>query len=357
MYNSTKEVDQRIGRLIQMHANRQKSLQEAKCGDIVGVVGLSKTKTGDTLCCREHPIVLESIEFPSPVVSISISPKTRSDSDRMGEALHDLSDEDPTFIVGYDSDTKETIISGMGELHLEVLVERLKREFSVHADVSKPEVAHRETGTCTVKGDYKHVKQTGGRGQYAHVCMKLEPLEPGTGFEFVNAVKGGKIPSEYIPAVEKGIIAAMTAGPYAGYPVVDMRVTVHDGSSHDVDSSEYAFTEAARVCFRQLFMQSRPSLLEPVMSLEVTAPDEYVGDVSGSICKRRGRIESMDEREGYRITRGMAPLSEMFGYANTLRTLTQGRGDFTMHFEHYEVVPFSIAEEIINKRREENNIR
>jgi elongation factor G len=357
VYNSTKKVDQRIGRIIRMHANRQESLEEACCGDIVGVVGLSETRTGDTLCCKEHPIVLEQIEFPAPVVSISITPASRADSDKMGKALHHLADEDPTFIVTFDKETKETIISGMGELHLEVLVERLKREFAVVADVGRPEVAYRETATGHVEGEYKHSKQTGGRGQYAHVCMRIEPMEPGAGFEFVNEVRGGRIPSEYIPSVEKGVIKALVKGPYAGYPIVDMRVTVFDGSFHEVDSSEFAFIEAARVCFRQLFLKGHPVLLEPVMSVEVTVPDEYVGEVSGSICKRRGRIEAMDDVAGCRVTRGTAPLSEMFGYANTMRTFSQGRGDFSMHFEHYEAVPFAISEEIILKRREQEKIR
>jgi len=357
VYNSTKEIEQRIGRILRMHANRQEVLDAAQCGDIVGVVGLSKTGTGDTLCCRDNPIVLESIEFPTPVVSISIQPASRSDSDAMTAALRRLAEDDPTFTVSYDDETLETVVSGMGELHLEVLVERLRREFTVTADVGRPEVACRETGTSAVEGEYRHVKQTGGRGQYAHVCLRLEPTAPGGGFEFVNQVKGGRIPAEFIPAVEKGVIRAMENGPFAGYPVVDMNVLLLDGSSHEVDSNETAFIEAARVCFRDLFLKSRPELLEPVMSVEVTAPEEYVGEVTASICKRRGRIESMDEREGMRITRGMAPLSEMFGYANTLRTVTQGRGVFTMHFEHYEAVPFALAEEIIRRRGEQNRIR
>ena len=353
VYNSTHDKEQRVGRIIRMHANRQESLDEARCGDIVGVVGLGRTRTGDTLCCKDHPIVLETIEFPAPVMSISIQPASRGDSEKLSESLHQLSDEDPTFMVSFDRETDETIISGMGELHLEVLVERLKREFAVRADVGRPEVAYRETGTTSVDGQYKHSKQTGGRGQYAHVCMRIAPTDPGRGFSFEDEVKGGNIPSEYIPAVEKGVIKAMQAGPCAGYPVVDMKVTVYDGSAHDVDSSEFAFTEAARVCFRDLFMQSRPELLEPIMFVEVTAPEEYMGPVSGSVCQRRGRIESMDEKGGLKVIQGMVPLSEMFGYSNVIRSLTQGRGTFTMHFERYEAVPFSIAEEIIRKRREE----
>jgi elongation factor G len=352
VYNSTHHQEQRIGRIIRMYANRQETMKEMRCGDIVAVVGLSKARTGDTLCCPDHPIVLESIEFPAPVMSISIKPFTRQDSDKMGMALHNLADEDPTFVVSYDDETSETIISGMGELHLEVLVERMKREFNVTGEVGRPEVAYRETATCPTEGEYKHVKQSGGRGQYAHVHLRLEPLDPGSGLEFVNSIKGGNVPSEYIPSVEKGIIAAMQKGPCAGYPVVDMRVTLLDGSYHEVDSSEYAFVEAARVCFRDLFMRSEPELLEPVMSLEATIPEDYTGPVSGSICQRRGRIESMDEENGATVIRSIVPLREMFGYANTLRSLTQGRGTFTMHFEHYEAVPFYIAEEIIQKKRE-----
>lgn len=357
VHNATQDCSQRMGRIIRMHANRQEAIEVARTGDIVAAVGLQQTRTGDTVCMKETPIVLESIEFPAPVMSISIKPASRGDNEKMGEALRHLADEDPTFVVGYDEETQETIISGMGELHLEVLVERLKREFSVVADVGRPEVAYRETATSTSEGQYKHSKQTGGRGQYGHVVMKLEPTDPGSGFSFVNKVKGGNIPQEYIPAVEKGVIGAMKHGPFAGYPVVDMEVTLLDGSYHEVDSSEYAFIEAARVCLRDLFMKGRPELLEPVMSVESTCPEEYMGPVSGSICQRRGRIETMGEKAGMKIVRGMVPLSEMFGYSNTIRTLTQGRGSFSMHFERYEAVPFSLAEEIIKKRREQNKIR
>lgn len=355
--NSTQNKEQRIGRILRIHANRQENCDEAMCGDIVGIVGLAQTRTGDTLCCEDNPIILESIEFPAPVMSISVSPESKQDNDKLGVALRALADEDPTFVVGFDEETQETILSGMGELHLEVLVERVRREFKVAANVGRPEVAYRETATTAVEGQYKHAKQTGGRGQFGHVVMKAEPLGPGEGFEFVNAVKGGNVPQEYIPSVEKGVIGAMQRGPFAGYPVVDMRVTLLDGSYHEVDSSDFAFREAARVCFRNLFMGGSPALLEPVMSVEVTVPEEYMGPVSGSICQRRGRIDSMDEQAGMKIVRGMVPLSEMFGYSNTVRTISQGRGNFTMHFEHYESVPFSLAEEIINKRRAENKIR
>jgi elongation factor G len=275
----------------------------------------------------------------------------------MTAALHHLADEDPTFIVSFDDETGETIISGMGELHLEVLVERMKREYGVLATVGKPEVAYRETATLALEGAYKHAKQTGGRGQYAHVVMQLKPTDPGRGFSFVNEVKGGRIPTEYIPSVEKGVIRAMVRGPYAGYPIVDMEVTLLDGTYHEVDSSEMAFIEAGRACFRQIFLQSRPELLEPVMSVEVVVPEDYLGPASGSICQRRGRIESMDDVGGMKVIRGMVPLSEMFGYSNTIRTITSGRGSFTMHFERYEAVPDSIAEAIIEKRRKADKIR
>jgi elongation factor G len=357
VFNSTQEKNQRVGRIIRMHANRQEALDMARTGDIVAVVGLGNTRTGDTLCCKDNPIILESIEFPAPVMSISIKPASRADNDKMGEGLRSLADEDPTFTVNYDDETMETIIAGMGELHLEIIVDRLKREFGVEAEVGAPEVAYRETATIEVEGQYKHSKQSGGRGQYGHVQFRLKPTDPGKGFVFKDEVKGGNVPSEYIPAVEKGVIKAMQHGPYAGYPVVDMEVTLFDGSYHDVDSSEFAFTEAARVCFRQLFMKSNPELLEPVMSLEVTAPEEYMGSMTGAICQRRGRIEGMDDQGGIKIVRGVVPLAEMFGFSNTIRTLTQGRGNFSMHFDKYAAVPYSVTEEVIAKRQAEDKIR
>jgi elongation factor G len=356
VYNSTSEKRQRVGRILRMHANRQENLDRAEAGDIVAIIGLADTKTGDTLCNEDAPITLEAIEFPAPVISISIAPESNAENEKLGQALHRLAEEDPTFTVAYDKETNETIISGMGELHLEIIVDRLKREFGVKAQVGRPEVAYRETATALVDGQYKHAKQSGGRGQYGHVYLRLEPLDPGQGFEFVNEIRGGSIPAEYIPSVEKGVLQSMQAGPYAGYPVVDMRVVLYDGSYHDVDSSDFAFQAAGRGAFKELFKKGGPELLEPVMSIEVVTPEEYMGPVSSSVCQRRGRIESMDEVRGQKVVRGMVPLSEMFGYSNTLRTLTQGRAVFTMHFEHYEAVPFALAEEIAKKRREQNKV-
>jgi len=355
--NSTRRDEQRVGRLMRMHANRSEAIAEARTGDIVAAVGLGKTKTGDTICDPRHPIVLEAIEFPAPVMSISIKPQSRIEIEKTMEALHRLADEDPTFFVKLDQETGETILSGMGELHLEILVERLKREFGVGVTVGPPEVAFRETITNIVEGQYKHVKQSGGRGQYGHVWLRIEPLSKGEGFEFENEVRSGRIPSEYIPAVEKGVLRAMERGPLAGYPVVDVRVVVFDGSYHEVDSSDAAFQEAAWWCFRDLYLKAHPRLIEPVMSLEVTTPEDYVGGIAGSIGQRRGRIDDLEIQAGHRVIRGMAPLSEMFGYSNVIRTLSQGRSGYTMQFEHYEPVPMALAEAIIKKRREQNKVR
>jgi len=357
IYNSSRDKMQRVGRILRMHANKQEGIDVAYAGDIVAVVGLSDTKTGDTLCEKDKPIFLEAMEFPAPVISISVAPESKMDNEKLGEALHRLADEDPTFTVAFDQETSETIISGMGELHLEIIVDRLKREFGVQAKSGRPEVAYRETATLPSNGSYKHAKQSGGRGQYGHVVLELEPAGPGVGFEFNNKVVGGRIPQEYIPSVEKGIIQALQAGPYAGYPVVDMRVNLVDGSYHDVDSSDFAFQIAGRQGFKELFLKGHPQLLEPIMSIEITTPEEYMGPSSGSICQRRGRIESMDSRGGMKLVRGYVPLSEMFGFSNTIRSFSQGRASFTMHFEHYEAVPFSIAEEVIKKRRAEGKVR
>ena len=350
--NSTQGDRQRIGRLLRMHANRQEGIECACAGNIVAAVGLNQTRTGDTLCDERNPIMLETIEFPAPVMSVSVKPESKMEGEKLSEALHRLADEDPTFLVRLDHETKETVISGMGELHLEILIERLKREFGVAVAVGQPEVAFRETGTVTAEGQYKHVKQTGGRGQYAHVWLRIEPMETGEGFEFVNEVRSGRIPAEYIPAVEKGVIKAMLKGPFAKFPVVDMRVVVFDGSFHEVDSNDHAFQEAGRACFNEVFLNTQPELIEPVMSLEVTTPEDFVGPISGSICQRRGRIDTMEMQAANRLIKGMAPLSEMFGYSNTIRTISQGRAFYTMHFERYEAVPFSIAEDIVNKRRQ-----
>ena len=357
LYNSTIEKDCRIGRLMRMHANRQESIEEAHAGDIVACVGLSQTRTGDTLCCPDKPIVLENIEFPAPVIAISIKPASRQDNEKLGAALHSLAQEDPTFVVAYDAETSETIISGMGELHLEVIVDRLRREFNVGCETGRPEVAYRETITLPVEGQYKHAKQTGGRGQYAHVWLRLEPQEPGRGFTFVNEVKGGNIPNEYIPAVEKGIVRALDRGPYAGYQIIDVKVTLFDGSYHEVDSSELAFIEAARTCFRTLFMKANPLLVEPIMGVEVTVPEEFMGAATGSLCQRRGRVEGMEDKAGAKLVNGFVPLSEMFGYSSAIRTTTQGRGSFTMQFERYEAVPFELTEKIVEKRRKEGKLR
>ncbi|MGB4241933.1 MAG: elongation factor G [Kiritimatiellia bacterium] len=355
--NSTQGKRQRVGRILRMHANHAEHLEVAATGDIVAVVGLTQTRTGDTLCAEERPILLHSISFPAPVVAISIMPDSTADNEKLSAALYKLAEEDPTFTVGFDAETSETIISGMGELHLEIIVDRLKREFGVAAQVGRPEVAYRETAARSVEGQYKHVKQSGGRGQYAHVCLRLEPLPAGTGFEFVNEVVGGRIPANYIPSVQKGVVKAMQSGPYAGYPIVDMRVTLTDGSYHDVDSSDFAFQEAGRAGFKELFLKAQPFLLEPVMSVEVTTPEEFMGAATGSICQRRGRIETMEEKGAHKLLDGIVPLGEMFGYATVLRSISQGRANFSMQFERYEAVPAAQAEQIVKARRAANKIR
>ena len=356
VYNSSLKADARIGRLFRMHANHQEALEDAHAGDIVAVVGLSKTRTGDTICSHDKPILLESIEFPAPVISIAIRPASRGDNEKLGAALHSLAQEDPTFIVKFDQETGETVISGMGELHLEIIVDRLRREFNVGCETGKPEVAYRETIRHKIEGEYKHVKQSGGRGQYAHVCLRLEPQEPGRGFSFVNEVKGGVIPNEFIPAVEKGVIKAMESGPCGGFPVVDVKVAVYFGSYHEVDSNEFAFVECARQCFKNLFLKGNPQLLEPIMNVEVAVPEDQMGAATGSICQRRGRVEGMEDKAGTKLVHGFVPLGEMFGYSSAIRTLTQGRGTFSMSFERYEGVPFELAEQIIEKRRKDGKI-
>ena len=352
--NATRNKRQRIGRLMQMHANRQENRDVIYCGDIGAAQGLDDTMTGDTLCDEEHPIILEAIEFPSPVMSVSIAPESSGDRDRLGMGLSKLAEEDPTFTVTFDHETEQTIISGMGELHLDIIVDRLRREFNVAAIVGPPEVAYRETITRSVDIEYKHVKQTGGHGQYAHVCMRIEPLGPGAGFEFLSEVVGGRVPREYIPAVERGVVDVLSKGAYAGYPIVDVRAVLYDGSSHEVDSSEMAFRICAAQAFRDGIKQGNPQLLEPMMSVNVVTPTEFAGGINGDICARRGRIVGMEVKEKTSEISAMAPLAAMFGYATQLRTLSQGRATFTMHFEHYAAVPYALAEEIVEKRRTRN---
>ncbi len=354
VYNSTQKKVQRVGRILRMHANKQEPVETLFTGEIGAVVGLSDTVTGDTICSREDPIVLEAIEFPSPVLSVAVKTPNKSEREKLGLALNRLAEEDPTFTVGTDPETSETIISGMGELHLEIILDRLKREFSVEAETSTPRVAYRETITTGVKANEKLVKQTGGKGQYAHVVFEMEPLSAGGGFDFENLVTGGNIPREYIPAVERGFIDAMEKGVYADCPVVDIRIRLLDGSSHQVDSSEMAFRSCARQAFRKAFMKAGPQLLEPVMSVNVVTPEEYAGNVTGSIYEKRGSVTGMDSQGNAKVIKAMVPLASMFGYASELRNMTQGRAGFTMHFEHYEAVPWSVAEEILRSKREDD---
>lgn len=352
IYNSVKKKRERLGRILQMHANSREDIKEVRSGDIAAAVGLKDTATGETLCDEKHPIVLESMEFPEPVIDIAIEPKTKQDQEKMGMALQKLSEEDPTFRVHTDEETGQTIISGMGELHLEVIVDRLLREFKVDALVGKPQVAYKETVTKEARSETKYVRQSGGRGQYGHVVINIEPLERGTGYEFVNKIVGGVIPKEYIPAVDAGIQEAMVNGVLAGYPLMDVKITLVDGSYHDVDSSEMAFKIAGSMAFKDGAKKAGASIIEPVMKIEVTIPEEYMGDVIGDVNSRRGRIEGMDPRPGgVTVVRGYVPLAEMFGYATDLRSRSQGRGTYVMQFDHYEAVPKSISEEIIEKRR------
>jgi len=349
--NSTQDKRQRVGRLLQMHANHREMRDQIYCGDIGVAIGLGDTVTGDTLCSPDEPIILEAIEFPAPVISVSIAPASRADREKLSRALMLLAEEDPTFTVHYDSETEETVISGMGELHLDIIVDRIRREFGVQATVSAPQVAYRETITTGREIVERYVKQTGGKGQFAHVAIHIEPLEAGQGFEFINNIQRGAIPREFIPAVEKGIIDAMAKGVYADCPVVDVRVSLFDGKHHEVDSSEMAFRTCAAIAFKRGFMLAGPELLEPMMSVNVVTPGEHSGSINSHLCSKRGRIQGM-EMDGptHRID-AIVPLSEMFGYATDLRTMTQGRASFSMHFEHYEAVPFSIAEEIVAEKK------
>jgi elongation factor G len=352
--NVTKNRRERVGRLLQMHANHREDKQAVFAGDIVAAVGLKHTTTGDTLSDPSHPVLLERMEFPEPVISVAIEPKTKADQDKLGKALGALSEEDPTFQVRTDDDTGQTIISGMGELHLEVLVDRMMREFTVSANVGKPQVAYRETITVPVqKVEERYVRQTGGRGQYGHVVIDLEPTGPGGGYEFVDKVTGGDIPREYIPAVDAGIQGAMEGGVIAGYPLVDVRATLTGGSYHDVDSSEMAFKIAGSMALKKAARQAKAVLLEPIMAVEVVTPEDYMGDVIGDLSSRRGRVEGMEQRGNAHVVRSQVPLAEMFGYATDLRSRTQGRATYTMQFDSYQKVPESIAQEIIARIRGE----
>ena len=348
--NSTKNKKERVGRLLQMHANHRKEIDIAYTGDIAAAVGFKDVTTGDTLCAEEQPIILEKMEFPDPVISVAVEPKTKADQEKMGIALQRLAEEDPTFRVHTDPESSQTIISGMGELHLEIIVDRMKREFHVECNVGKPQVAYRETIRSTVEAEGKFIRQTGGHGQYGHCWLRLEPMEAGKGFEFVNEVVGGVIPKEFIKPIQQGVEAAMEDGVVAGYPMVDIKVAVYDGSYHDVDSSEAAFKIAGSMAFKAAAKKANPVLLEPYMKVEVDVPEQYMGDVIGSLNSRRGRIEGMETENGESRINGFVPLSEMFGYATTLRSSTQGRGTFTMTFDHYEDVPKAIADKITEER-------
>ncbi len=350
VYNASTDNKERIGRLVQMHANHREEIKQVEAGDIAAVVGLKKTLTGNTLCDDKNPIILESIDFPEPVISIAIEPKTKADQEKMGIALQKLSEEDPTFTVRTDDETGQTIIAGMGELHLDIIVDRMKREFKVEANVGKPQVAYRETIQKAVEAEEKYVKQTGGRGQYGHVLIKLSPQEPGEGYEFTDSVVGGRIPKEYIPAVNKGITEALSRGIIAGYPVVDVKVELYDGSYHDVDSSEMAFKIAGSLAFQKGAKSASPVLLEPIMQVEAITPEEYMGDVMGDLNSRRGQIQEMGDRGMVKFIKALVPLSEMFGYATDLRSMSQGRAGYTMEFGHYEKVPGNIAEKIKEER-------
>lgn len=349
--NATKGKRERIGRILQMHANHRQEITEVYAGDIAAAVGLKDTTTGDTLCDEKHPVILESMNFPEPVIQLAVEPKTKADQDKMGAALSKLSEEDPTFRYHTDEETGQTIIEGMGELHLEIIVDRMLREFKVETNVGKPQVAYRETFRSSAKVEGKFVRQSGGRGQYGHVWIEFEPLEPGSGFQFENKIVGGVVPKEYIPAVQAGIEEAMQNGVLAGYPLVDIKATIFDGSYHDVDSSEMAFKIAGSMALKAAKDKCNPVLLEPIMKVEVTVPEEYMGDVMGMLNSRRGRIEGMDSRHGAQIIRAKVPLAEMFGYSTTLRSGTQGRGVFSMELSHYEEVPKSISEEIVAKSK------
>jgi len=349
IYNSTKNARERVGRILRMHANKREEVDSVQAGDIAAVVGLKKTYTGDTLCEQDNSIVLEAITFPEPVISVAIEPKTKAEQDKLSDCLVKLLQEDPTFKVNVDKDTNQTVISGMGELHLEILVDRMRREFTLDVDVSKPQVAYKETITKAVEHEHKYVKQSGGRGQYGHVVINVEPREAGSGFEFVNKIVGGSIPREFIPAVQKGVVEAMARGIMCGYPTVDVSVTLLDGSYHDVDSSEMAFKICASMAFRDACKLGSPQLLEPVMEVEVVTPEEFMGDVIGKLNSKRGKIKDLADRAGAKVIRAEVPLSGMFGYSTDLRSATQGRANYSMEFSKYDGVPAAIAEDLIAK--------
>ncbi len=349
VYNATRGTKERVSRILQMHANHREDIEAVTAGNVAAAVGLKVTSTGDTLCDEAHPIVLESIKFPEPVISVAVEPKTRADEEKLGASLAKLAEEDPTFKVRFDSETAQTIISGMGELHLEIIVDRLLREFKVEANVGRPQVAYRETIRKAAKAEGRYIRQTGGRGQYGHVFLEVAPLERGAGVEFVDKITGGRIPREFIPAVEMGVREAAEGGVLGGYPMVDVRATLTDGSYHEVDSSEMAFKIAGSMAFKSAAQSGGPVLLEPVMKVEAVTPDQYMGDVIGDLNARRGRIMAMEQRGALRIVQAEVPLSEMFGYATALRSNTQGRATYTMEFSHYEEVPGNIAQELMAK--------
>jgi elongation factor G len=347
VFNVAKNRKERVGRLVKMHANKREDIQEILAGDICAAV-LKNVSTGDTICDEKRPILLENIDFPEPVIQLAIEPKTKADQEKLGLAIQKLVQEDPTLRVNTDPDTGQTILAGMGELHLEIIVDRMQREFNVGANVGKPQVAYRETIRAKAEYDYTHKKQTGGSGQYARTKLRVEP-NPGKGFEFDNVIKGGSVPKEFIPAVEKGVRESLEGGILAGYPMVDVKVELFDGDYHDVDSSEMAFKICASICFKDACKKAKPVLLEPVMRVEVVVPEEYMGTVNGDLSSRRGRLEGTEVRGTTQLIKAMVPLSEMFGYATELRSRTQGRGSFTMHFGQYEEVPKNLSEEIVAK--------
>ncbi len=349
VYNSVSDKKERIARILRMHANHREDVDEAYTGDIVAAIGLKFTRTGDTITTEDDPIILEKMDFPEPVISIAIEPKTKADQEKMGESLSKLAEEDPTFRVSTNEETGQTIINGMGELHLEIIVDRMKREFKVDANIGKPQVAYKETIKGKVSQVYKHVKQSGGRGQFAHIEIEIEPNEKGKGFEFVDEIRGGVIPKEYIPAVQAGIVEQMKNGIVAGYPVVDVKVKLYDGSYHEVDSDELSFKIAGSMGFREAARKAKPIILEPIMAVEVVVPEDYIGDVLGDLSSRRGKIEGMNSRKEVQVIKASVPLSDMFGYATNLRSLTQGRALFTMQFSHYDNVPKAISDQIVEK--------